>query len=138
MTKVTIGRTPKQSLAFVTFLFLSLILVSCESKPASEGSWVVLESDGSDSPNSIFYVLENKSPYGINEKNEDPSGYQRICHLLPFKKQFSTNFDGKGEYVSKPAAETEWQTCRLYKTVKKPSFLASSIPAEFADRINAK
>jgi|APSaa5957512493_1039668.scaffolds.fasta_scaffold147031_1 hypothetical protein len=138
MTTMINKRATKRSLAVLLFLLLSLVLVSCESKPAAEDSWVVLESVGSDQPRNIYYVLENKSPYGDNEKNEDPSGYQRICHLLPFDKQSTTNSDGKSEYASLPASETEWQTCRLYKTAKKPSLVASSIPAEFADRIGAK
>ena len=136
MSKSIIGYASKRSLAVLLLPLLAYMLISCGS--AGEGSWVVLDSDDSDHPVNIYYMLEKKSPYGDNEKNEDPSGYQRICHLLPFEKQPTTNSDGKSEYASKLASETERKTCRLYKEVKKPPLVASSIPSEYADRIDAK
>ncbi len=75
---------------------------------------------------SVYYVLEKKSPFGENEKNEDSQGHRRVCWLL----EFIPNPTGNDGYSPLPIDDREWHLCRELKLIDEPSFDAGLIPAE--------
>ena len=81
-------------------------------------------------PDSVFYVIENKSPFGEAEKYEDSQGYQRICHLLEFTEDAQGGSDGDKLYTSHTVEDAEWRLCREYVVTDKPKFVSDSIPTE--------
>ena len=89
--------------------------------------WVVHDDQYSPHPDSIFYVVERKSPFGEAEKNEDSQGYQRICLLLEFTEQGA---NGSELYEAHSLEDAEWRRCRHYSATGKPKIVSSSIPTE--------
>ncbi len=108
----------------IALVAISFLLSSGES--VEQGSWVHLDGDNG----TLFYVMEEKSPYGINEIREDPDGYQRICHLLEFTPQTVSSPDGESLYEPNLVAATEWELCRLLSLTDEPSLATGVVLAD--------
>ena len=117
-------RRLQRTLAIVLLPIFALIASACSS--VEEGSWVTIENIDHRDDTSVYYVLEKKSPFGENEKNEDSQGYRRICLLL----EFIPNPTGNDGYSPLPIDDREWHLCRELKLVEKPSFDSSLIQRE--------
>lgn len=128
-TKV-ISKRAKRSLAALLLTILTLMLTACGASTLDEGTWVVHDIEFSPHPDSVFYVLEKKSPFGELEKFEDSQGYQRICLMLEFTEDSSGSSDGDKLYTSHTVEDAEWRLCREYAETDKPKFVSESIPSE--------
>jgi hypothetical protein len=124
-----LGRQNKPSSIAILIPFFALLLVACSS--TGEGSWVTNNDPLAASTDSVFYLMEEKSPFGENEKNEDSQGYRRICLLL----EFAPPAAGSDEWVVQPIDDAEWRLCRHLESADKPKFAASSIPAELRGKL---
>jgi hypothetical protein len=128
---------PHRSLAMLLVAGFALILIACRSVEA--GSWVVHEPETGLKSSSIYHVLEKKSPFGVNEKNEDPDGYRRICLLLRFDEQSAADSaigsDGEERYAAQPLDDATWELCRELATTDKPLLVTSAIPGELAEEL---
>ncbi|NQW19465.1 MAG: hypothetical protein HQ477_01890 [Chloroflexi bacterium] len=120
-------RTPSFTLLLIP-LVVAITLISCGSV---DSSWVV-NDDQYDTSDSVYYVLDSKSPFGEAEKNEDPEHYQRICLLLQFDKQSTPDADGNFRFAAQPLEDASWRTCHLYSSTDNPDIDLSSIPPELA------
>jgi len=127
------SRYGRIAIVVVIALFaISYLLSSGES--VEQGSWVHLDGDSG----TLFYVMEEKSPYGINEIREDPDGYQRICHLLEFTPHAVTNSDGESLFEPKLVADAEWELCRLLSLTNEPSFATGVVLADLVAEASAQ
>jgi hypothetical protein len=124
----------KGSLTALLLTILVLAITACGASTLDEGTWVVHDIEFSPHPDSVFYVLEKKSPFGELEKFEDSQGYQRICLMLEFTEDSSGSSDGEKLYTSRTVEDAEWRLCREYVETDKPKFVSDSIPTELRKR----
>ncbi|MBC8453369.1 MAG: hypothetical protein H8D69_02710 [Chloroflexi bacterium] len=125
---------PKRSLILLLLPVVALMLISCQS--VEEGSWVTIDNIEHAGSESVYYVLEEKSPFGENEKYEDSEGYRRICLLLEFVPDGSAKAEGEQRFVAMPFDDRLWELCRELVLIDKPSFDIASVPFDFLDRID--
>jgi hypothetical protein len=112
------------------------LFAACSS--VEEGGWVQQKSDSAGQTSDVFYVLEKISPYGENEKREDPEGHERRCLLLKFTEQSTADSDGNKLYAAQPIEEAGWDLCRDYSTTDEPRLALDSIPDELSEELSPK
>ena len=118
---------------FILIPILSVVVIAALAvvlNAPNDDVWVVHDDQYSPHPDSIFYVVERKSPFGENEKNEDSQGYQRICLLLEFTEQGA---NGSQLYEALSIEDAEWRRCRDYSATDKPKIVSASIPSELRE-----
>jgi hypothetical protein len=117
--------------ALAVVLLAVVYIVINTAEQVDRGSWVTVDNIKYKDSESVFYVLEKKSPFGDNEKFEDSEGYRRICLLLEFVPAGAENAGDEQSFVAMPFDDRLWELCRELKLTGKPSFDANSVPAEF-------
>ena len=126
MTTNSTARLPRTPLAILLLLILALVLVSCKS--VEEGSWVTIDNIEHKNDQSVYYLIERKSPFGDLEKFEDSQGHKRICHVLEFAPD--TDSSGKTIHTAEAFDDAAWELCRELKLASKPSYDPGSVPSE--------
>ena len=77
---------------------------------------------------SVYYLIEEKSPFGENEKYEDAHGYKRVCLVLEFAPDSSSG--GETSYTAEAFDDAAWELCRELVQADEPSYVAASVPTE--------
>ena len=114
-------------------VFVTIFVISCGA-PGS-GQFVVESSVNAEQPEIIYYALEERSPYGENETEEDPDGIERECLLLPFTKQTTMDPHGKHHYYSDKLTSTTWKQCKNYVAIDEPPLVVNSLPDVVAEEL---
>jgi len=124
-TKIS-ERLPKLSIAILLLPILALVLISCKS--VGEGSWVTIDNIKDENSQSVYYLIEEKSPFGDLEKYEDSQGYRRICLVLEFAPDSGSG--GDATYTAELFDDAAWELCRELVLADEPSYVAASVPTE--------
>lgn len=112
---------------FGAFVLVALGLISIACNAVGEDQWVMLNTEKSDQPEEVYFVLEERSPWDDPDE-EDPEGLDRECLLLPFDKQTTKDPHGKHHYYSRTIDQAYWQPCEPYASADKPPLVINSIP----------
>ena len=113
-------------MAVMLLPILALVLISCKS--VEEGSWVTIDNIEHKNDQNVYYMIEEKSPFGENEKYEDSQGYRRVCLLLEFAPD--SGFGGEATYTAEAFDDAAWELCRELVLADEPSYVAASVPTE--------